>query len=172
MPGLTFVISAISVVVLLALAVAPLGLAEWLRLVQPGLPVLALHFWTRPEAGSGTAWIAFLAGLLVDVAGGGPLGYWPPVYLTGVGAATLLENHLQPAKSGTRRLASFVVSAAALWLVAWASASLYAFTLQSWHPFATAWCALVLLYPFIAATLSPLERLADGARRLSFERGE
>ena len=70
-------------------AALPWGLPADACLVLPLLPYAVLHVATVTRDGAVPEWLAFVAGLALDLLTGGPLGYWALVYLAGYGATVL-----------------------------------------------------------------------------------
>jgi rod shape-determining protein MreD len=158
-----------SVVVLVLIAVLPWGLPPAGRFVLPLLPFAAIHYWVSRHAGRLPEWVAFAAGLTVDVLSNGPLGYWSLIYLighmlAGEGAHWARESRLE-------RWAIYAVSVFLLVAAAWAIASVYYLEIADWQPFAWAAMLSALSYPIFAAFLRALD--PDPLRRpnRSFERG-
>ena len=77
-------VPALSVAVLVMVAVLPWGLPPDGRFVLPLLPFIAIHYWTSRHPEKLAEWVPFAAGLTVDVLSNGPLGYWSLIYLTAV----------------------------------------------------------------------------------------
>lgn len=150
-------ISGLMLLALVLLCVAPWGVPESYRFVMPVLPFIAIFHGASPDRGRMPSWLAFLAGLTVDVLSFGPLGYWSLVYLAGLAIVATLERVLPPREFLTRWLAfTLVVSVVAG--CAWLLASAYFVELGDAWPMAIAALVAACSYPFVTGLL----RLADG----------
>ncbi len=154
-------IPALTVAVLALVAVLPWGLPPGGRFVFPLLPFIAIHYWTSRHPERLSAWVPFLAGLSVDVLSNGPLGYWSLIYL--VGYLIAAEAHLVTGTGPAGRWLLFLTSLAVLVAAAWGIASVYAFEVADWQPFAWAAALAGLAYPIVALALRALD--LDPVRR-------
>ena len=132
---------------------------------MPFLPVIAIHYWSSRHPDRLSAWVPFLAGLVVDVLSNGPLGYFSLLYLgsslLGAEAGSVL------AASAAGRWAQFIAALMALVLVGWGVACLYELAIADWRPFAWALWLAALSYPVIAVELNELD---PAPHRLSNDR--
>lgn len=155
------VVPALSVAVLVLVAVLPWGLPPDGRFVLPLLPFIAIHYWTSRHPEKLAEWVPFAAGLAVDVLSSGPLGYWSLIYLVGYVLAE--EAHLVTGTGPGGRWLIFLTSLVLLVAAGWAIASLYYLEIAEWRPFAFAAVLAGLFYPAFALILRSLD--PDPVRR-------
>lgn len=168
MPGVAFVVPALSLLIFVVLCVLPWGVSEHLRFVAPLLPFTVVYHWARSAMPLPTS-IVFLAGFLVDVLTYGPLGYWSLIYLVGMALASGAEWALGRGS----RLAywrDFVLVATLLAVAAWLVASAYFITPIEWLPLALAVAVVCGLYPLVVGLLQPFERMLRGPKPLNLHR--
>ena len=92
--------------------------------------------------------VAFGAGLVIDVMTSGPLGFWPLIYLTGLGL-TLVAGPWLERVLGLRWL-SFAVIAVQLAALQWLIASAYYATAADFHPILAGTIAAIAVEPLLA----------------------
>jgi len=151
MPGVTLVCFVV-------VAVAPLGLSAENRILAV-MPLLAsVHYWALRYEGAVSEYGAFVAGLGVDVLGGGPLGLWALVGLSVYVIATLSRPLRGVTSIGRWGLFGLAV-AGALLVFALLGAGVLG---QSVDFAALGWALLAAMagYPAVALCL----RLIDGLR--------
>lgn len=163
------VLPSASVAMLALLAVLPWGLPANARFVLPFLPVAAIYYWSSRHPERLSAWVPFLAGLLVDVLTNGPLGYWPLVYLS----SGLLGSEAYSVGSGVPggRWAAFLISLLAVVTLGWGVAGLYHLALADWRPFAWAVWFVALAFPLLVAVFKAIDPQPERAGNERFERG-
>lgn len=114
-----------------AVAIAPLGAPGRATFVLPLLPYMVAHIFVARGKGFVPSPLMFCAGLAVDMAGDGPLGFWPMIYLLGLLIARQLPTGLAETRFG--RLSGMLLVVFALAAAQVALASLYQFRLVDWH---------------------------------------
>lgn len=145
MRSLISALAALSLVCVTVLAAMPWGLAPDYRFVLPHLPFAAIHYWTLRDPGRIPIWLIFACGVAIDVASGGPLGFWPLVFLAGYGIAALEWPFSKESRIG--RWLIFLSVLVILVTLEWGMASLYYLQLMDWKPFALAAFFAGLAYP-------------------------
>ena len=144
--------------ILLIAAPRPLG-----PLPTPLLPVMIVHFWTVARPGLMPALLAFVAGLLIDLLTGAPLGLWALGLLAVSAAARAMRDQVAGGDIW-RRLMGITGSVAAACV-----AALVAFG-ASGRPFEPSWAQLlqlfltVLTYPLLEALFFALGKGAGLSR--------
>jgi rod shape-determining protein MreD len=121
----------VSVVLALAIACAPFGAPEGARFVMPLLPYMAAHVFMVRGAGAVPSPVLFLAGLVMDLATRGPLGFWPLVYLSAGLVARLMPATLSETAGGRLAVLLAVVGVLAAGQVG--LASIYNFEWVDWQ---------------------------------------
>lgn len=162
LPTLTLLVAAL-------LSVLPWGLGENVRFLLPTLPFVVVHFWSRDRAELLPLPVVFGVTLAMDVLTFGPLGYWPVVYLAGLGAGAAIDR-LLGRLDGIADWLAFAVVAGCMCGLAWAVASAYFASRADPWPMLVAAAALVAAWPLAVLVLSPAERLLAGPRVLSLDR--
>ncbi len=140
----------LSVLGLCALAVAP-NLAGISLFALPLIPLAAIHYWAMRDDGTQTGVVAFICGLFVDAATGGPFGYWALMYLAGHFAAALLTR-VTPALFPLTWIA-FGLNLVFVACLAWILAALLADTPVAVWPFLKTIPWVFIVYPLIALVL-------------------
>ena len=125
------VVPTLAIVAAMAVACAPWGAPEGARFVMPLLPYMAAHVFIVRGAGMVPSPVVFLAGLVMDLATLGPLGFWSFVYLFAVLVARLLAGSLNETAGGRLVVLGCVV--AALVVVQIGLASLYRLEWVDWQ---------------------------------------
>ena len=112
---------------LVLLAATPLHIPGFVQ-VMPLLPLIGIYHWTlyRPDLMPGRA--VFLIGLMQDIVGGGPLGFYTAVFLVAHGV-TLSQSRFFVGKGFAVLWVGFAVVAAGAAIVAWAAMALLSGTL-------------------------------------------
>lgn len=123
-----------TILVLLAVlvAAAPLGANGDVGLVLQVMPYMMAHLFLARGKGFVPSPIMFFAGVAMDIASNGPLGFWALIYLFGVLIARQLPAGLTHSRLGRLSgllLVVFVLAAAQVGL-----ASLYQLKWIDWHP--------------------------------------
>ena len=92
MKAVLAILPSVVITMVLALACAPWGALDEARFVMPLLPYMAAHVFLARGVGVVPSPVLFVAGLVMDLATHGPLGFWAIIYLSGAiaGAAFLL----------------------------------------------------------------------------------
>jgi rod shape-determining protein MreD len=111
------------------------------------------------------AWVAFAAGLLADALTAGPLGYWPLLYLLGLGMARSAAQRMIHPRLLMGTL-TFAGAALLLGFAAWAVSSLYQLHVIGWRMLAWPVGMTIAAFPILAGLLMALTRWADGDRPL------
>ena len=127
------------------------------------LPIAVIHacgYW-RPSITP--AWIGFVAGLVTDTVTGGPLGYWPLLYLLALKISRVCEFHV-PSAHMAMGWATFVVAAVILAICGWAVASLYHVQIASWWVLGRPLAVAAGLFPVLAVVLLAALRWAETGR--------
>ncbi len=131
MNALYAVLPSLIILSVLMLAVAPWGDAQQARLVLPLLPYMAAHVFLARGKGLVPSPVMFSAGIVMDLATHGPLGFWALIYLFAMLIARQLPDGLMSSRlsrlSGLL-LMVFVLAAAQVGL-----ASLYQLRWINWH---------------------------------------
>ena len=111
---------------LVLLAAMPLHIPGFAR-VMPLLPLIGIYHWTlyRPDLMPGRA--VFLIGLMQDIIGGGPLGFYAAIFLVAHGA-TLSQSRFFVGKGFAVLWVGFTAVAAGAAILAWAVMSLFSGT--------------------------------------------
>lgn len=133
------------------------------------LPLAVVHTWGFWRPAHLPAWVVFAAGLLADALTAGPLGYWPLIYLIGLGLARFAGGQLHASLATTGWFAgwlSFCCGSVVIASAAWATSSLYQLQLISWLALAWPLGLTLAAYPVLAAVLLLLAHWADGDRPL------
>ncbi len=145
-------VTALSVLFATVLAALPWGLPAELRQVPPLLPFLVLHYWTMRDARLMPEILVFAAGIALDIATGGPAGYWSLIYLAGY-ALTLGASMTVLASDALSRWLLLGVTLLALSLVEIALATIYFATAANWSTPLVAALVATMIYPLVAAPL-------------------
>ena len=144
----------LALVVLTLLAVFPWGIAtpdgRFVLALLPGVAILAMNM-RRPRAVR--EWMAFSAGLVIDVVSGEPLGFWALVCLAAFAVAGLLQPLRERSMVAGWGLGA--VGLGVLVLSTGALISLYSFQAAAWRSLVTAAAVLVVVYPLLDALLAP-----------------
>ena len=111
------------------------------------------------------AWVVFAAGLLADALTAGPLGYWPLLYLLGLGLARSVARHT-PAPHLAAGTLTFAGAALLLGSAAWAISSLYQLHLIGWRMLAWPVGMTIAAFPVLAALMMALTHWAEADRQL------
>lgn len=151
MAYLNRLIPALTIIVMTVLVALPWGVAAERRFLLPMLPLIVIHYWTLRRPDAVAEWMAFSAGLCLDILTGGPLGFWALIYLLGFAAAKISTG-----LKNDRAVAKWVLAATTLFVlsgVSWLLSSLYYFEPADWRPFLIAAVAASLLYPAIGVLL-------------------
>ena len=127
------------------------------------LPLAVIHACGYWRAAVTPAWIVFLSGLFADALTGGPLGYWPLVYLLGLGFARSCALHV-PSRRLMAGWATFACAAVPLAAAAWAISSLYQLRLAGLETLAWPLAVTTGVFPALAAGFQLLARSAGGER--------
>lgn len=147
------VLPALSIAVLALIAALPLGLPGDYRFAPAMAPLAAIHFWAsrhleNPKLPTMPAWLAFTAGLVVDVTTNGPLGFWALIYLAGLAVTLVIGPQL--AAAGLGRWLRFAAVATLMAVLQWLIASAYFGTVVDLQPIALATVLLVFVEPVLS----------------------
>lgn len=145
-------LAAVSVFAATLLAALPWGLPAELRLVPPLIPFLVIHYWMMRGFDLVSELLVFAAGLALDVATGGPAGYWALIYLIGY-ALTLAVSALPLPVTPLSRWLALSVTLAALSIVEVLLAAAYFNAAADWSPPLFAAIVATMLYPLVAVPL-------------------
>lgn len=155
--------SLVPVVTILAASVLsglPWGMGSQYRFVLPQAVYVVIHYWTLRSPGTVPEWSAFVAGLILDVLTGGPLGFWSLVFL--LGYAIALHQSMGAAGNKAARWLLLAAALAPLAVVQFLLASLYYLEWVDWRPFVLAALGVSILYPILALVLTLLEGRPKG----------
>jgi uncharacterized membrane protein YccC len=125
------VVASILIGVVTLAAMAPWGAPDGARFVMPLLPYMAAHVFLARGLGVVPSPVLFVAGLFVDLATHGPLGFWALIYLS----AALVARHLPAVmqRSILGRLGGLGAIVLVLIVFQVALASLYKFEWVDWQ---------------------------------------
>lgn len=165
-PTLATLVPALGVLFGVVMAAVPWGLPHHATFILP-LVTMALIF-------SGAArfhvpmpaWLAFLAGLTMDMLTAGPLGYWSLIFLLAHSLARL-NQRFNPGAGALELWLAFAVAAALVVAFGWGLASLYFVRVIDGWPMAAGVGVAVAAFPLVDALLAWLCRtrtLAGGGR--------
>ena len=123
-----------SCLVLLAvlLAAAPWGVTAGAEFVLQVMPYMMAHLFLARGKGFVPSPVMFIAGMIMDVASNGPLGFWALIYLFGVLIARQLPDGLMDTRMG--RFSALLLVVFALAAAQVAIASIYLLKWIDWHP--------------------------------------
>lgn len=119
------------VVLVTLMSTAPWGAPEGARFVMPLLPYMAAHVFLMRRPGIVPSPVLFAAGVFVDLATHGPIGFWALVYL----GAALVARHLPDEMKGgiVGRLGGLGAIVLVLIVFQVGLASLYKFAWVDWQ---------------------------------------
>ena len=126
-----FMLPSALILLAVAIAAAPLGLPTEASYILQVMPYMLAHLFLTRSKGFVPSPVMFVAGLAMDIASDGPLGFWPLVYLFGVLLARQLPVGLMQTRLG--RLSGLLLIVFALAAAQVALASLYQFRWIDWH---------------------------------------
>ena len=130
--------------------------------------IFVVGFWHSDRLSYG---LVFIAGLLADAAGGGPLGFWSLFYLLTLaaartGSASVVEPGLMIGS------AVYAMTAGVLILAIWAVTSLYRMEFVGFYPIAWPAAVSAIVFPLVARCLLAVLRWVDSrARRVAWRAG-
>ena len=131
MSAMLWVLPSICIAVAVLVATAPLGLGPVADLVLHILPYMVAHVFVARGKGFVPSPVVFVAGLLVDLADGGPLGYWALIYMLGLLITRQMSGGLGQTVLGRLSGVVFIVFALAAGQVV--VASLFQLKWIDWH---------------------------------------
>ena len=152
------------------MAVLPWGLDASSRTVVSFVPVALVHYWSLRQPDGLPVGYIFVLGVLMDLLGQGPVGYWALLMLVAAGSARVAAVAGLHDTSLSRAV-NFVIAMAVTTAVGWSLASLYLARALDPHPYILAVGVLVAVYPLGALLLMPLNRYGRPAARATFTRG-
>ena len=117
------VLPSLVIALVLVLACAPWGAPDDARFMMPLLPYMAAHVFLARGVGVVPSPVLFAAGLVMDLATHGPLGFWAIIYLSGALFARQLPGAIMQTVMG--RLGALAATVLVLFVVQIAVASLY-----------------------------------------------
>jgi len=165
----TRLLPALTVLLLAIAGVLPWGHGNEMRFCLPALAFLGIHYWQHRQPDLMPPTFVASVGLGIDVLTSGPFGFWALVFLAGV-AITAAVDSLVDSTDGLIRWLGFVAASSGLSLVAWLIASGYVQKPVDWTPMLVSVVIQSMLYPLIAALLSPIGKWVAGPRVLILER--
>ena len=165
---LKLLLPGLSLAVITLAAALPWGVSADVKPVVPMLPYLVCHFWTERRERAMPDWLVFAAGLVTDVLGQGPLGFWALVFLVGYAIVRLLTQAGRPGRAVS--IVLFAATAGVLVALQWLLASLYYLRLADLVPLFNAAMIALAIYAVLALML-PIG--VEAARRFNdrLERG-
>lgn len=169
MRSLAIIAPGATVLLATLVSVLPWGLGSQLQQLLPALTLLVTCFWAREHARRLPASVLFASGLSVDVLTGGPLGFWPLLYLSGFGLAALIAWYTGPLRGLAAWFAVSVVVALTAAL-AWLVASAYFGELAEVRPVVLAGCVVIAAWPPVALILGVMARGLSRPPQLNLER--
>jgi len=125
------ILPAVLVVAAVAVAAAPLGAPTSVSYVLQVMPYLIAHVFLVRGKGFVPSPLMFAAGLAIDIASDGPLGFWALIYLFGVLMSRQLPVGLTQTRTG--RLSGLLLVVFALAAAQVGLASLYQLRWIDWH---------------------------------------
>ena len=149
------VVPLLTIVLALVLVLIPWGIRadEWplVRYLVPLTPLALVQYWIVRRPWSVPFALVFATGLVIDIATGGPLGFWALIYLLASAVVRLAGTQLHGSLAGrfVAFAAGFVLAAAVTWIVA----SGYYLRAMEVEPILAATATLILAYPALAALL-------------------
>ena len=153
------------------LAVLPWGATEPVRLILAFLPLALVHYWSLRRPDLVAPALVFAVGLLVDLLGQGPLGYWALLALL-VSALGRLQAAMWTPSTAVGRAMGFLAAMGVAGVAGWGIASLYMGETTDPQPFAMAVFVMVAIYPLIVLLLLPIDRYWQSERADFLGRGE
>jgi len=126
-----FILPSALILLAVAVAAAPLGVPTEASYVLQVMPYMLAHLFLARGKGFVPSPVVFVAGLFMDIASDGPLGFWSLIYLFGILIARQLPNSLMQTRLG--RLSGMLLAVFALAAAQVALASLYQFRWIDWH---------------------------------------
>lgn len=119
------------IVLVTLIAAAPWGAPDGARFVMPLLPYMAAHVFLVRGIGMVSSLVLFGAGVFMDLATNGPLGFWPLIYLGAALVVRLLPGEM--ARSVAGRLGALASMVLVLIVFQVVLASLYKFEWVDWQ---------------------------------------
>ena len=131
MKAVLAILPSVVITMVLALACAPWGAPDEARFVMPLLPYMAAHIFLARGVGVVPSPILFVAGLVMDLATHGPLGFWAIIYLSGALFARQLPGGIMQTVLG--RQGALAATVLVLFVVQVGVASLYKLEWVDWR---------------------------------------
>ena len=144
-------LDAIVMALLVGGAAMPWGAPAYLTIALPMMAMAFVVTTTLCRIRAMSAWMVFLAGLLVDIVSSGPVGYWALLFLLGQAFAVETAQHT----SGRHWLATWAAFAAimiALAAIGQGVAAAYCSHPIDWLPIAVGAGLPIAIFPLIYAT--------------------
>lgn len=148
---LKLLLPGLSLAAVTLLAALPWGVPADVKPVVPMLPYLVCHFWAERRERAMPDWLVFLAGLVTDVLGQGPLGFWALVFLIGYTLVRLAAQSGRPGRAMS--IAVFAMTAGVLVALQWLLASLYYLRSADLLPLLNAASIALAIYAMLALVL-------------------
>jgi rod shape-determining protein MreD len=149
------IVPSLTILALTLITALPWGLSSQHRFFLPHLVYAAIHYFALRHQRQLPEIVAFLSGLGLDVLTGGPLGYWPLVFLAGYAIAVLQAPWVDAGRGG--RWGLMIIALLLLSIFEWALASLYYLELADWRPIALGAAGVGLVYPVLALLLHAID---------------
>lgn len=150
-----------AVMITLALAILLAAAAHPFKAVaEPWLPAVIIYYWTLRRSDLTPPAVSFLAGFVMDLLSGGPLGLWA-LSLTGLTLGARLVRPWAEGASVLRRTALFAVALGAMLLAALVALS--ASGIQGETPFGRMFihaASTLIVYPLLEPLLNFIARRA------------
>ncbi|MDE1173460.1 MAG: rod shape-determining protein MreD [Parvibaculaceae bacterium] len=156
LPVFAMLLPAGSMMLALLASLVPLGSLAG-QGAMPGFLLITVFFWAVERPGWLPLLPVFLAGLLIDLVSGGPVGLWALSLLLFY-VAVRRERATLIKMGPSARWTAFIAGVLLTGLFAWALASLYYFTMLP--PGTITWQVVVtvVLYPVWMLVLAPMRR--------------
>lgn len=160
-PSLVCLIAAIA-------AALPWGVPTSFALALPLVAFAVVVFWAIRHARQLPSPIVFALGLLMDMATGGPMGFWALNFLIGYAVGHYGPRWNAERRDGAGAFVTFATALAVVTIVGWLISSLYYLQLMPLRAPLIGALVSLAAFPVIAFLMGPLDRLlAHAVRQVS-----